>query len=258
MVVDNCKANMPRDSDFRNEDEGSFDDVQSQLTASSSPPEPLRNDYQHARRRNLHAWSQWRTQCTEKIVDFTIRGNTEAATDSSRLEDVLSEHATYRDDPTNTKTMLMSYSGSIGSNTSLNLSKFLRFGIPRAKLTPNLRLPVQRAKSLMDIGVDPSEFGQLSDRSCVSDSDYWREYRSHYIFEDVVTDSIDRDVDKLLGNSDRGRRDINPKGIMKESKELLRNKKSPPPKKGRKECDTNSEPLPTMLPRRASVVTFRV
>lgn len=148
-----------------------------------SPPEPLRNDYQNARKRNLHAWMQWRTEVNRQLVDLILNPSQPipSKSDMNSLKKIMDQNTTYKDDPTNNPKTLLTYAASQDNISELPNSKFIHYGIPRVKLNPVSTV----RKSKESQGKKSNSLWDLNSRHAVeelqsnpgyrySDSEYWQ------------------------------------------------------------------------------------
>lgn len=124
-------------------------------------PDTLKNDYQNAMKRNLHTWTQWRTQLNNSLADAVMTGSQVRGVQP--IADCLNSDVSDPYHPTTNPKTLMSYSASANSETNLRRRYFYKYGIPRAKvLTPKVTLDnrmTQSSLQLSDIDHMPSYMG---------------------------------------------------------------------------------------------------
>lgn len=114
-----------------------------------------KNDFQNAKKRNLHTWTQWRMKLNNSLVDAVLTG--------SQVQDVESfGHYMNHEVPdpyhptTNPKT-LMTYSAAANSATNLRRRYFYKYGIPRVKLSP-VRVETVNRQCTRNIPEDQVDF----------------------------------------------------------------------------------------------------
>jgi len=101
----------------------------------SEVPDQMKNDFQNAKKRNLHTWTQWRMMLNNSLVDAVLT--------SSEVQDVepfrrfMNHEVPDPDHPTTNPKTLLTYSASENSSTNLRRTNFYTYGIPRVKLSPN-------------------------------------------------------------------------------------------------------------------------
>ena len=99
-----------------------------------APPDSMKNDFQNARKRNLHSWAEWRTLVNDQLVDAMRTGEP--------LPDAIIPLETYMcgnqrvKHPTQNPKTLLTYSASEDTSTNLRRKHFISYGIPRAHLDP--------------------------------------------------------------------------------------------------------------------------
>jgi hypothetical protein len=104
----------------------------------------LKNDFQNAKKRNLHTWTQWRIRLNAKLV--------EAVLDGAELKDVepirryMNREVPDPDHPTTNPKTLMSYSAAENTSTNLRRKNFYKYGIPRAKIDPSKQETMIKSK----------------------------------------------------------------------------------------------------------------
>jgi len=104
------------------------------MPAEYEVPDQLKNDFQNAKKRNLHTWTQWRTKLNHSIVDAVLSGS-----DLQNIESFgryMNHEVPDPDHPTTNPKTLMTYSAAENSSTNLRRSDFYKYGIPRVKLSP--------------------------------------------------------------------------------------------------------------------------
>jgi len=122
-VVANKSANMPAEYEFVDQ---------------------LKNDFQNAKKRNLHTWTQWRIRLNGKLV--------EAVLDGAELKDVepimrfMNREVPDPAHPTTNPKTLLSYSAAENTSTNLRRKNFYKYGIPRAKLDPSKQETMMKLK----------------------------------------------------------------------------------------------------------------
>jgi len=96
----------------------------------------LKNDFQHASRRNLNIWVKWRTKLNDNLVDAVMTGSELDGVES--FQEFLEGDAPDPDHPTSNPRTLLTFSAASNSATNLHSREFVKYGIPRAKLDPRL------------------------------------------------------------------------------------------------------------------------
>lgn len=105
------------------------------VTWSTPPtPDPMKNDYQNARRRTLHGWALWRTEVNKKLCDTAVSGD-KSTHKVSPIKKFLRKQVPPNHPAEKPKTLL-SYSAAQDSETTLRKTNFLMYGLPRVKLEP--------------------------------------------------------------------------------------------------------------------------
>jgi hypothetical protein len=211
---------------------------------SYAPPPPLRNDFSNARKRNLDAWTQWRTERNAAAIDCLFGRNEATLENIPTLEKAIRNHASYRDDPTAIASTLMSYSANMHSQSTLSRSNFYNFGIPRPKIDPDTmrtRIKTEMSKHGQEIGADSLGTSRTWPMDPLA-------FRERYIPNDVVS--------KLVkpSNKTKSEGDKPPKSILvppKPKKEKSKKAKS---------AQAKSQPSPTLMqtpnPSRRNSVKF--
>jgi len=104
----------------------------------------LKNDFQNAKKRNLHTWTQWRIRLNGQLV--------EAVLDGAELKDVepirrfMNREVPDPAHPTTNPKTLLSYSAAENTSTKLRRKNFYKYGIPRAKLDPSKQETMMKLK----------------------------------------------------------------------------------------------------------------
>jgi hypothetical protein len=104
----------------------------------------LKNDFQNAKKRNLHTWTQWRIRLNGQLV--------EAVLDGAELKDVepirrfMNREVPDPAHPTTNPKTLLSYSAAQNTSTNLRRKNFYKYGIPRAKLDPSKQETMMKLK----------------------------------------------------------------------------------------------------------------
>ena len=118
------------------------------------PPDSMKNDFQNARKRNLHSWAEWRTLVNEQLVDAMQTG--QSIPDAIiPLETYMCGNQPVRHPTQNPKTLL-TYSASEDTSTNLKRKHFISYGIPRAHLDPK-----QEGMSMLNSRLKASSGSQI-------------------------------------------------------------------------------------------------
>lgn len=110
----------------------------------------LKNDFQNAIHRNLQSWVQWRTQLNGNLVDTVLTGRRMA--EMEPIAACLDREAPHPGHPTNNPKTLLTFSASANSSTPLQTDEFYKYGIPRARITPQLHQHRHLADDDRDVG----------------------------------------------------------------------------------------------------------
>ena len=107
------------------------------MTASPTAADRLKSDFQNAIRRNLHNWAQWRIQINDSLVDAVMKGSQMAEVEP--IGDCLDRAAPHPGHPTSNPKTLLTFSATANSSTPLPTDEFYKYGIPRARIDPQLQ-----------------------------------------------------------------------------------------------------------------------
>jgi len=97
-------------------------------------PDQMKNDFQNAKKRNLHTWTQWRMKLNNSLVD-AVRTSSEVQ-DIESFQRFMNHEVPDPAHPTTNPKTLMTYSAAENSSTNLRRTNFYTYGIPRVKLSP--------------------------------------------------------------------------------------------------------------------------
>jgi len=97
--------------------------------------EQRKNDFQNAKKRNLHTWTQWRTRLNDRLVEAVLDGV--ELTDFEPIAQCMHREVPYPDHPTANPKTLMAYSAAENTSTNLRRKNFYKYGIPRARIDPS-------------------------------------------------------------------------------------------------------------------------
>jgi len=95
----------------------------------------LKNDFQNAKKRNLHTWTQWRIRLNDKLVEAVLNGV--ELKDIEPIRRFMNREVPDPDHPTTNPKTLLSYSAAENTSTNLRRKNFYKYGIPRAKIDPS-------------------------------------------------------------------------------------------------------------------------
>jgi len=109
----------------------------------------LKNDFQNAKKRNLHTWTQWRIRLNAKLVEAVLDGA--ELTDVEPIRRFMSREVPDPGHPTTNPKTLMSYSAAENTVTNLRRKNFYKYGIPRAKLDPSKQETMIKLKLKNDL-----------------------------------------------------------------------------------------------------------
>jgi len=115
------------------------------MPAEYEVPDQLKNDFQNAKKRNLHTWTQWRMKLNNSLVDAVLSGS--EVEDIEPFRHFMNHEVPDPYHPTTNPKTLMTYSAAENSSTNLSRSYFYRYGIPRVKLNPS-KLETMNRKTL--------------------------------------------------------------------------------------------------------------
>lgn len=118
------------------------------MYSDSAAADCLKNDFQTAIRRNLNIWVKWRTKLNNNLVDAVMTGTELDGVESFR--EFLEGDAPDPDHPTSNPRTLLTFSAASNSSTNLHSREFVKYGIPRAKIDPQLETARRSATRYSD------------------------------------------------------------------------------------------------------------
>jgi len=104
----------------------------------------LKNDFQNAKKRNLHTWTQWRIRLNDKLVEAVLNGV--ELKDIEPISRYMNREVPDPDHPTTNPKTLLSYSAAENTSTNLRRKNFYKYGIPRAKIDPSKQESMIKSK----------------------------------------------------------------------------------------------------------------
>jgi hypothetical protein len=116
--------------------------------AAAAAADRMKSDFQTALRRNLHNWALWRIQLNDNLASAVITGCQMAEVEP--IGACLDRAAPHPGHPTNNPKTLLTYSAAANSSTPLPNDEFFKYGIPRARVDPQLQHLQQRRLEALD------------------------------------------------------------------------------------------------------------
>jgi len=136
----------------------------------------LKNDFQNAKKRNLHTWTQWRIRLNDKLVEAVLNGV--ELKDIEPISRYMNREVPDPDHPTTNPKTLLSYSAAENTSTNLRRKNFYKYGIPRAKIDPSTQESMIKSKLKNDhqVGQVWRSFEMTSPPPSPDDGDFALDY----------------------------------------------------------------------------------
>jgi len=134
----------------------------------------LKNDFQNAKKRNLHTWTQWRIRLNDQLVEAVLNGV--ELKDIEPIRRFMNREVPDPDHPTTNPKTLLSYSAAENTSTNLRRKNFYKYGIPRAKIDPSKQETIIKSKLRNDCQAGVWRSFDMSQTTSPEDGDFALDY----------------------------------------------------------------------------------